>query len=192
MEVDGQEFSSGGLLNSRSATSRDASNALKPSLPSVRQHRAPGASLQGAICPRADLDAAKKRLEALEKDIEVNPVPPPAWLRAGAPVDSEAFRAGKGLRGNGPPLTKEGWFVLGQDVKGEFAVPYTEVLDKQGMPMYEAREFQAPEVIEKPRTPILSVHPVLMARRTRLSGGLLFSVASTTPPWLARCRMLGF
>ena len=97
----------------------------------------------------ADLEAAQKRLAALEKDIEINPVPPPAWLRAGAPVDSSAYRNGNEFVVTGHRWTRDGWFVLAQDEKGEFAVPYLEVADEQGMPLYEEHEFTPPEVIEK-------------------------------------------
>ena len=62
---------------------------------------------------------------------------------------SEAYRAGKPFVVTGHRWTKDGWFVLGQDAKGEMSIPFNEVMDAQGMPLYEEREFQAPEVIEK-------------------------------------------
>ncbi len=152
MEVDGQEFSSGGL--------RGLEQQIRNFPGRIERVEAVIAEREGSIerleqvskapfARAADLDAAQKRLEALEKDIEVNPVPPPAWLRAGAPVDSEAFRAGQPFVVTGHRWTQDGWFVLGQDAKGEMAIPYNEVMDAQGMPLYEEREFQAPEVIEK-------------------------------------------
>lgn len=99
-----------------------------------------------------DLKAAEDRLKALEKDIELNPVPPPAWLRAGAPVDSSIYRSGKEVVVTGHRWTADGWFVLGKDAKGEMAIPYMEVTDDQGMPLYDEREFQSPEVVERDKS----------------------------------------
>ncbi|QNK68448.1 PLxRFG domain-containing protein [Variovorax sp. PAMC26660] len=97
----------------------------------------------------ADLERARTQFEALVKDIEVNPVPPPAWLRAGAPVDAPVFRDGHEFVVTGHRWTKDGWFVLAQDSVGDTAIPYREATDAQGMPVYEPREFVAPEVHEK-------------------------------------------
>ncbi|MBB6559573.1 N12 class adenine-specific DNA methylase [Acidovorax soli] len=97
----------------------------------------------------ADLERAKKQFDALVADIAANPVPPPAWLRAGAPVESAAFRNGKEFLVTGHRWNADGWFVLAQDAKGEMAIPFAEVTDAQGMPVYEPREFEAPEVVTK-------------------------------------------
>lgn len=97
----------------------------------------------------ADLERAKKQFDALVADIAANPVPPPAWLRAGAPVESAAFRNGKEFLVTGHRWNADGWFVLAQDAKGEAAIPFAEVTDAQGMPVYEPREFEAPEVHTK-------------------------------------------
>lgn len=94
----------------------------------------------------ADLERAKKQFDALVADIAANPVPPPAWLRAGAPVESAAYRNGKEFLVTGHRWNADGWFVLAQDAKGEMVIPYAEVTDAQGMPVYEPREFEAPEV----------------------------------------------
>lgn len=152
MEVDGQEFSSGSLRGLEQQV-RNFPGRIERIEGVIADREASIERLdqvsRATFARAADLENAIKRLEALEKDIEVNPVPPPAWLRAGAPVDSEAFRAGQPFVVTGHRWTKDGWFVLGQDAKGEMATPYNEVMDAQGMPLYEEREFQAPEVIEK-------------------------------------------
>lgn len=152
MEVDGQEFSSGGLRGLEQQV-RNFPGRIEKIEGVIAKHEASIERLdqvsRAPFARAADLENAVKRLAALEKDIEVNPVPPPAWLRAGAPVDSEAFRGGLPFVVTGHRWTKDGWFVLGQDAKGEMAIPYNEVMDAQGMPLYEEREFQAPEVIEK-------------------------------------------
>lgn len=97
-----------------------------------------------------DLGDAQARLAALEKDIADNPVPPPAWLRAGAPVDSAAFWKGREFAVTGHRWTGDGWFVLGQDAKGTMTIPYDEVTESQGVPAYETRTFEPPVVVEKP------------------------------------------
>lgn len=152
MEVDGQEFSSGSLRGLEQQV-RNFPGRIEKIEGVIAEREASIERLEqvsrAPFARAADLENAAQRLEALEKDIEVNPVPPPAWLRAGAPVDSEAFRIGQPFVVTGHRWTKDGWFVLGQDAKGEMAIPYNEVMDSQGMPLYEEREFQAPEVVDK-------------------------------------------
>lgn len=97
----------------------------------------------------ADLERVQKDLEELEEDIAANPVPPPAWLRAGAPVETEVHWKDRVLEVTGHRWTPENWFVLGTDEAGSASVPYNEARDDQGMPLYEERPFEAPEVITK-------------------------------------------
>ncbi|MEG3064087.1 MAG: PLxRFG domain-containing protein, partial [Comamonas sp.] len=152
MEVDGQEFSSSSLRGLEQQI-RNYPQRVEKVQAYVDQREASIERLEqvskSPFARAKDLDAAVKRLDALVKDIEGNPVPPPAWLRAGAPVDSLAFRNGVEIVVTGHRWTQDGWFVLAQDDKGEMAVPYTQVQDAQGMPLYEEREFEAPVVIEK-------------------------------------------
>lgn len=152
MDVDGQEFSSGSLRGLEQQI-RNYPGRIDKVEANIAEREASIERLEQVsntpFARAADLDAAQQRLAALERDIEVNPVPPPAWLRTGAPVDSEAYRDGNPFVVTGHRWTQDGWFVLGQDAKGEMAIPYAEVKDAQGMPLYEEREFQAPEVIEK-------------------------------------------
>lgn len=152
MDVDGQEFSSGSLRGLEQQI-RNYPGRIEKVEANIAEREASIERLEQVsntpFARAADLDAAQQRLAALERDIEVNPVPPPAWLRTGAPVDSEAYRDGNPFVVTGHRWTQDGWFVLGQDAKGEMAIPYAEVKDAQGMPLYEEREFQAPEVIEK-------------------------------------------
>ncbi|MGG2103830.1 hypothetical protein [Stenotrophomonas sp. NRRL B-14846] len=85
------------------------------------------------------LKAAEKALVELERDIQANPVPPPAWLRSGAPVETEVVWNGKTFEVTGHRWTADGWFVVGRDARGEVAIPYAEATDGQGMPLYEPR-----------------------------------------------------
>jgi len=94
----------------------------------------------------AQLAAVQTQLDDLTVDIERNPVAPPFWLRAGAPADTEVFRKGKPFVVTGHRWSADGWFVLAADSKGETAIPYTEAQDKQGLPLYEPREFEPPAV----------------------------------------------
>ena len=95
------------------------------------------------------LDMARKQLKEIERDMEINPVPPPAWLRNGAPIDTDIKWGDKTLTVTGHRWDENGWFVLAQDEKGSVAVPYMEAKDEQGMSIYEEREFAKPEVVEK-------------------------------------------
>lgn len=96
-----------------------------------------------------DLKAAEKAVSELEEDMTANPVPPPAWLRNGAPVDTEVYRNGDKFVVAGHRWTENGWFVLAEDSKGQLPVPYNEVVDSQGIKLYEEKEFVAPEVVER-------------------------------------------
>jgi len=100
---------------------------------------------------RADqLKRAEQQLLNLEKDIQLNPVPPPAWLRNGAAIDTEVRWNGTAFVVTGHRWNGAGWFVIAQDAKGgEVVIPYLDVKDAQGMPLYEAREFKAPIVHAK-------------------------------------------
>ena len=95
-----------------------------------------------------DLARLEKALDDLELDIRVNPVPPPAWLRMGAPVDTDAYWGGKPFTVSGHRWSPDGWFVLANDEKGAISIPYMEAKDAQGINLYEERPFEAPEVVE--------------------------------------------
>lgn len=100
-----------------------------------------------------DLADTQKQLADLDADIQANPVPPPAWLRLGAPTETEIFWDGRPFIVTGHRWTQEGWFVVAEDAKGSVTIPYNEVNDKQGMPIYEERTFEPPVVIEREENP---------------------------------------
>ena len=106
-------------------------------------------SMRQPFSQAADLERSQKQLDDLEKDLAVNPVPPPAWLRQGAPIDSEVFRKGRQFIVTGHRYGEDGWFVIAEDEKGSTLIPYLEATDSSGMRMYEEREFVAPEVMTK-------------------------------------------
>ena len=95
------------------------------------------------------LERTEAKIEAIEKDMAANPVPPPAWLRNGT-------TAGTAVRWNGSEFTVTGhrwgrddWYVLAErEDGGEVVIPYLEATDDQGMPLYEERPFEAPEVFD--------------------------------------------
>ncbi len=97
----------------------------------------------------ADMERYDKALAALEIDIQSNPVPPPAWLRAGAPVDTSVAWNGAEFTVTGHRWTAEGWYVLASDGRGDVTIPYLEAKDAQGINVYEERPFEAPQLIEK-------------------------------------------
>ncbi|TDW63089.1 N12 class adenine-specific DNA methylase [Novosphingobium sp. PhB55] len=95
-----------------------------------------------------DLERYEKALGDLEDDIAANPVPPPAWLRAGAPIDTGVFWKGKEFTVTGHRWTDDGWFVVAQDERGSLTIPYQEAKDAQGINLYEARDFETPELVK--------------------------------------------
>lgn len=95
------------------------------------------------------LTRTQKQLEFIEKDLENNPVAPPIWLRRGTPVDAEVYYKGKLFIVSGHRYTNDGWFVSAEDVKGTIEIPYMEATDSVGMPVYEERTFEAPNIEDK-------------------------------------------
>lgn len=96
-----------------------------------------------------ELARVSRQLEDIEQDLAVNPVPPPAWLRQGAPMDSEVFRNKRPFVVTGHRYTDQGWFVVAEDAKGTVVIPYLEATDAAGMALYDEREFVAPVVMTK-------------------------------------------
>lgn len=95
------------------------------------------------------LTRTQKQLENIEQDLESNPVAPPIWLRRGTPIDSEVYYKGKLFIVSGHRYTDDGWFVSADDAKGTIEIPYLEATDSVGMPIYEEREFEAPNINDK-------------------------------------------
>lgn len=100
---------------------------------------------------RADeLARVARQLEQLEADLAANPVPPPSWLRSGAPVDTDVVWNGTTFTVTGHRWNAEGWFVTAQDeAGGEVVIPYAEARDAQGMAIYDERPFEAPVIHER-------------------------------------------
>lgn len=97
-----------------------------------------------------ELARAVQAEQDLLADIAANPVPPPSWLRSGAPAETEVMWRGKPFVVTGHRWNEQGWFVLAEDDKGAVVIPYTEAMDAQGMALYQEREFEKPDaVIEK-------------------------------------------
>src|SRR5690606_12407828 len=86
-------------------------------------------AMQQPFSQAADLERVIKQLDDLEKDLSVNPVPPPAWLRQGAPIDSEVFKGKRAYIVTGHRYSKDGWFVTAEDDKGATLIPYLEATD---------------------------------------------------------------
>lgn len=151
MTLDGQKFAGGSV--------QGLENSLRRFGPDIERGRAEIEEMEASIKRAeavsqepfhmaADLARFEKALDDLELDIRVNPVPPPAWLRTGAPIDTDAYWGGKPFTVSGHRWTADGWFVLANDDKGAISIPYMEAKDAQGINLYEERPFEAPEVVE--------------------------------------------
>ncbi|MBP8282613.1 MAG: hypothetical protein KAX46_01650, partial [Chromatiaceae bacterium] len=95
-----------------------------------------------------ELARKQARLAEIESDMALNPVPAPAWLRHGAPLDSQAFWKGKPVVVEGHQWADDGYFVHLLDGEKARRVPYLEVQDANGAAVYEPHEFTAPVVRE--------------------------------------------
>ncbi|MFG0381114.1 PLxRFG domain-containing protein [Pseudomonas sp. zbq_18] len=152
LRVDGELVSGKGIagieakLRNYPAKVAELQSAQQAALTTVQNLRE---AMKQPFSQAGDLERAAKQLDDLEKDLALNPVPPPAWLRQGAPIDSEVYRKGKPYVVTGHRYAKDGWFVVAEDGKGATLIPYLEATDSVGMPLYEEREFVAPAVEEK-------------------------------------------
>lgn len=148
----GQEFAGKGIAGAE-AKMRNFPSVIENKVKRRDMERSTAENMRAAMnqpfAQAADLERITKQLQDLEKDLEINPVPPPAWLRQGAPIDSEVHRNKRPYIVTGHRYSKEGWFVIAEDDKGTVLIPYMEATDEVGMPMYEEREFVPPVVIEK-------------------------------------------
>lgn len=108
------------------------------------------------------VDADKLRntemaLKQIEAEIKLSPFPAPSWLRNSVPMGSAIY-----LKQNGQLKSVDvaahrwdanNWWVLYEDETGQMRpVPYTEVLDETGNPMFEVRKFEKPPSL-KAETP---------------------------------------
>jgi hypothetical protein len=119
----------------------------KESIPRLQE------SAKAPFARAADLAKKRTMLADLETDIQANPIPAPAWLRSGAPVNTEVFVGGKPVVVEGHRWTKDGYLVtVSEEGKPARDVDYQEVKDDNGLPMYEARPFAAPVVQEATST----------------------------------------
>lgn len=100
-----------------------------------------------------DLKRKKDLFNSIEKDIQVNPVPAPSWLRNGAPVGVEVFVSGKPVVVEGHRWTSEGYFVTVTDQDATRDVDYLEVKDAAGFDVYDAHPFASPEVKQQTNAP---------------------------------------
>ncbi len=87
-----------------------------------------------------------KDFDALLEDMDRNPVPPPVWLRNGAPIESEIRHEGKELEVTGHQWSQDGFFVIAKDSEKSYRVPYLEAKDSQGMAIYDEMPFEPPIV----------------------------------------------
>lgn len=99
------------------------------------------------------LNKKRKLLADIEADLQVNPEPAPAWLRNGAPVGADVYRQNHTdtpLTVQGHRWASDGYFVVVETAKGIQSLPYSEVVDANNLPVYEAREFTAPTIQRAP------------------------------------------
>ena len=101
--------------------------------------------IAGSNFPRQkDLDRKTKRLAEIENDMALNPVPAPAWLRHGAPLESGVQYQGRPVVVDGHQWADDGYFVFVLDGEQSLRLPYREIKDTNGQPVYEEHSFVPP------------------------------------------------
>ena len=98
---------------------------------------------------RADeLKHKQEQLARVELDMQVNPVPPPTWLRNGAPLHSIAYLDGTPYVVTGHRWTDTAYLVelQSEDGKTQKSASYDDLTDHQGIALYEPHPFVAPDL----------------------------------------------
>lgn len=80
----------------------------------------------------ANLARKRQQLAQLEDDMAANPIPPPAWLRHGAPIDSTFFVNGEERTVRGHRMTDD--YYLSTD---DGDVPYLDATDQNNQRIFE-------------------------------------------------------
>ena len=111
---------------------------MERSIPSLQE------AMQAPFPREADLKKKRDLYAQVEADLDINPVPPPAWLRQSAPVGTEIRVAGKPYQVSGHQYAKDGYYVIVETADGARLVPYLYATDESGQPLYEPRKFEAP------------------------------------------------
>ena len=149
--IGGRTFSGKGLTGLESVM-RNLPKVIEKLQTAIEKSKASINNLKKVVnqpfAQKEELARVKKQIEDLEADLDNNPVPPPTWLRQGAPMDSEVFYDKKPFVVTGHRYSKDGYFVMAEDDKGTVVIPYLEAKDASGMELYEEVEFVEPEVIE--------------------------------------------
>ena len=152
LTLGGYTFSGKGLAGLESVM-RNLPKQIEKRIEGINKAKASVETLKKAVTQpfmqKDELARVEKQIEALEADLELNPVPAPVWLRQGAPMDSEVFYDKRPFVVTGHQYSNDGYFVVAEDNKGTVLIPYLEAKDGVGMPLYDEQEFVPPEVIQQ-------------------------------------------
>ena len=132
-----------GILRNLAKHRADSAEKILSKEQSVKALRA---SAKEPFPRAADLAKKQQMLADIMLDMDNNPVPPPSWLRHGAPVGGEVHYEGKTYPVAGHKWDNEGYFVTIEKEGHTENIPYMEATDENGMPVYEEHEFEPPVV----------------------------------------------
>ncbi len=125
-------------LVSAAANHEKAARTWREEVPKLRE-------IAESTFPRQkDLERKTKRLAEIESDMALNPVPAPAWLRHGAPLESTVYYRGRPLVVDGHQWAEDGYFLFVLDKDQPARVPYLEIKDANGQAIYEEHSFVPP------------------------------------------------
>lgn len=127
-------------LKKHNESAREKENSLAESVKTLRE------AAKETFPRAAELEKKKQMLDDLMDDLEGNPIPPPSWLRHGAPEGGDVYVDGKPYPVTGHKWTNEGYFVTVDKGSSTENVPYLDVTDENGSPVYEERDFESPRI----------------------------------------------
>lgn len=140
------------------------------------------------------LDNARLALEHIEAEIELSPFPAPSWLRNTVPMGSDIhIRKDDGTLQSVDVAAhrwdNNNWWVLYEEGGGRLRpVPYTEVLDETGNPMFEERKFEKPPSLDT-KTPTNAPTPAPEPKKTP-NNSFLLNVPKQAKPLEAQRKQI--
>lgn len=185
------ELKSSGTVQGLEAVLRNNAKALEKLRQGLEDHERTvkrlNDSLNETFPQQQKLDDTRTRLAQLETELQLNPVPAPAWLRQPTPAGTTViFRDQKRIVA-GHQWNDIGFFVQLESERGHTELaPYDEILDEQGARIYDNMTFQKPDLMARASpAPEIDEKEDLLDEGERFDAGEQLGMVMT-PSWPPR------